>query len=149
MSVIHGPAHSYPNQSILHRVCPEKGKLITVYPLFDMAEFSANVPKVEIKSKYKLKTVFKEPIEERVQHVDLFKYRKVDPDFYRQVIHDTFSLYDEELISAHISKIFPLVDVNKAIQYIREKKCTGKVLIDIKRRQKEKNEKKEEDKDDD
>lgn len=130
-----------------HSVDPEKGKLVTVYPLFDMEHFKANVPKVDIKAKYKLETVFKEPIEERVQHVDLFKYRKVDPDFYRQVIGDTFSLYDEELISAHISKIFPLVDVNKAIEYIREKKCTGKVLIDIKRQPTK--EKKDDDKEDD
>lgn len=116
-------------------LCPEKGKLVTVYPLFDMDQFVENVPKAEIKKKYKLETTFSEPIENRVQHVDLFKYRKVDPDFYRQVITDTFSLYEEELISAHISKIFPLSDVNDALQYIREKKCTGKVLIDIKQQQ--------------
>lgn len=98
-----------------------------------MDQFKENVPKVEIKKKYKLETIFREPIENRVHHVDLFKYRKVDPEFYRQVITDTFSLYDEELISAHISKIFPLTEVNDALEYIREKKCTGKVLIDIKK----------------
>lgn len=103
-----------------------------------MEEFKVNVPKVEIKSKYKLDTKFEKPIEDRVQHVDLFKYRKVDPEFYRQVIGDTFSLYDEELISAHVSKIFPLAEVNEAIEYVRKKKCTGKVLIDIKRKKDEK-----------
>lgn len=98
-----------------------------------MEQFKENVPEVEIKKKHKIETSFKDPIEKRVQYVDLFKYRKIDPEFYRQVIADTFSLYDEELISAHISRTFPLADVNEAIQYIREKKCTGKVLIDIKK----------------
>lgn len=114
-------------------LCPEKGKLISVYPLFDMDQFKGDVPQVEIKKKHKLQTSFKAPIEDRLQHVDLFKYRKVDPEFYRQVITDTFSLYDEELISAHISQTFPLTQVNEAIQFVRKKKCTGKVLIDIKK----------------
>lgn len=137
--------------SLLHSVCPKAGKLISVYPLFEMDEFMASVPQVEIKEKYKLKTAFEKPIEERVQHVDLFKYRKVDPEFYRQVIGDTFSLYDEELISAHISQTFPLADVNEAIEFVRNKKCTGKVLIDIKKQKekKEQDKEKEKKKDDD
>lgn len=121
--------------------------MISVNPLFDMDLFMAAVPKVEIKKKYKLETSFGTPIEQRVQHVDLFKYRKVDPDFYRQVIADTFSLYDEELISAHVSKVFPLTEVNEAIQFVREKKCTGKVLIDIKKGASKKNKKPDNDDD--
>lgn len=114
-------------------LCPTKGQLLSVYPLFDLERFKTEIPKGEIKKKYKLETSFTSPIENRLQHVDLLKFRNIDPDFYRQIIDDTFALYDEELISAHVSKTFPLAEVNEAIDYIRKKKCTGKVLIDIKK----------------
>lgn len=44
---------------------------------------------------------------------------------------DTLDLADEEVISAHISSIFTLEKVNDAIQYILNKQCTGKVLIEV------------------
>lgn len=77
-------------------------------------------------------TKFERPIEERVQHVDLYSFGREDKNFYRQVIEETFELYEEELISAHISKVFQLSEMEEAIEYIRKKKCTGKVLIEVK-----------------
>lgn len=44
---------------------------------------------------------------------------------------DTLDLADQSLISAHISKTFRLSHVNDAIKFIEERKCTGKVVIDM------------------
>lgn len=35
-------------------------------------------------------------------------------------------------MAPYISQTFALGDVNKAVKFIKEKKCTGKVLIDLK-----------------
>lgn len=68
----------------------------------------------------------------KIQFVDLTKYREEDLVLYRQTIQDTLSLCDEEIITPYISNCFKLDDVNEAVEFIKEKKCTGKVLIDLK-----------------
>lgn len=50
---------------------------------------------------------------------------------YKTVVSDTLELANEGLISAHISARFGLKDINEAIKFIEDKKCTGKVLIHI------------------
>lgn len=54
-----------------------------------------------------------------------------DFELYRQIIDDTLSLCTEEIIVPYISQKFSLNDVNDAVEFIKEKKCTGKVLIDL------------------
>lgn len=50
---------------------------------------------------------------------------------YKCLIQDTLEMADQGAISAHVSAKFELNDINKAIEYIEAKKCTGKVLIKI------------------
>lgn len=69
---------------------------------------------------------------EKIQQIDLGEYRLNDIDQYRQLIQDTLSLCEEEILAPYISQTFALGDVNKAVKFIKEKKCTGKVLIDLK-----------------
>lgn len=83
----------------------------------------------------------------RIKFVDLTKYREEDFDLYRQTIQDTLSLCEEETISPYISHCFKLDDVNEAVAFIKEKKCTGKVLIDLKNPKKSKKDKEDSDSD--
>lgn len=78
------------------------------------------------------------PLASRVKHVGLLKQRSNDIELYRQVVSDTLTLCEEDLISAHVSDVFELEDIDKAIEFINEKKCTGKVLIEIKEAAKKK-----------
>lgn len=50
---------------------------------------------------------------------------------FRTIISDTLELAHEGIISAHVSACFKLDEVNKAIEYIEAKKCTGKVIIQM------------------
>lgn len=63
--------------------------------------------------------------------VSLPALRIQDPELYRNIVSDTLELADEGVIAAHVSATFGLKDVNSAIEYIKEKKCTGKVLIEM------------------
>lgn len=67
----------------------------------------------------------------KIKYVDLYKYRDFDKEFYRQTISDTLELCEEEIIVPYVSQKFGLHEINNAIDYIKSKKCTGKVLIDI------------------
>lgn len=66
-----------------------------------------------------------------MKHINLYKYRDFDKDFYRQTIDDVLALCAEEIIVPYTSKTFGLHEVNDAVQFVRSKKCTGKVLIDV------------------
>lgn len=105
---------------------------MSVFPLFDKEAFKDGKPDVAINKKLKIETAFEQPIEDRIQHIDLLKFRTIDQQYYRQVISDTLSLYEDDLISAHVSEVFPLERLDEAIEYILKKKCTGKVLIEVK-----------------
>lgn len=50
---------------------------------------------------------------------------------YRQIIQDALSLCEEEIVCPYISKKFGIHEVNEAVEYIKSKKCSGKVLIDL------------------
>ncbi|CAH0554375.1 unnamed protein product [Brassicogethes aeneus] len=63
--------------------------------------------------------------------VSLKYLRKQNVDLYKTVVADTLELANEGIISAHVSAKFELEEVNKAIEFIDDKKCTGKVLIHI------------------
>ncbi|EAL38924.2 AGAP011632-PA [Anopheles gambiae str. PEST] len=47
------------------------------------------------------------------------------------MIADTIEMRSEGMIAGHISKIFPLAKIQQAIEFIQQKQCTGKVLIDV------------------
>lgn len=63
--------------------------------------------------------------------VSLHALRAQDPQLYKSIVNDTLELANEGVIGAHISAQFNLKNVNDAIEYIKAKKCTGKVLIDV------------------
>lgn len=57
--------------------------------------------------------------------------RLTNNDYYRQLVQDTLDMADQSLINAHVSAKFSLKDILKAVQFIEQKKCTGKVVIDM------------------
>ncbi|XP_059608010.1 quinone oxidoreductase-like protein 2 [Phlebotomus argentipes] len=113
---------------------PVAGRLITVYPLFDAEAFKSATPDFGVRQKDRVDRTALEklpPIHERVQHVDLYSYQYQDREFFRGIIEETLELYSEELISAHVSKVFTLERLEDAVSFIKQKKCTGKVLIEV------------------
>lgn len=68
----------------------------------------------------------------------MHKVQATDKEFYRQIITDTLALSEEELITPYVSKTFGLGDINEAVEFIKEKKGTGKVLIDVKQQKSDK-----------
>lgn len=113
---------------------PEKGKLISVDPFYNAQTFAKEVPQFE-RPKRKGKEDKPESDEGRakllqnVQHFDLYEYP--DLDTYRQMISDTIEMRSEGMIAGHISKVFPLAKIQQAIEFVQQKQCTGKVLIDV------------------
>ncbi|KAG5878994.1 hypothetical protein JTB14_026798 [Gonioctena quinquepunctata] len=63
--------------------------------------------------------------------VSLKELRRQNKHLYKTVVEDTLELANEGLISAHISAKFSLSQINDAIKFIEDKKCTGKVLIHV------------------
>lgn len=71
------------------------------------------------------------PFNTKLTIVNVEALRLTNNTYFRQLVQDTLDMADQSLISAHISKTFPLKGVNEAIQFIQDKKCTGKVVIDM------------------
>lgn len=128
--------------------------MLTADPFYSAEEFQ----KVKPDFKKPLSKKEKEPIEaapvnqtvdlaSRITLVDLSEYRINELDVYRQIIQDTLSLCEEEIISPYISRSFSLNAINDAVKFIKEKKCTGKILIDLKATDDETTSDKESDKD--
>uniref|UniRef100_A0A182QKN6 Enoyl reductase (ER) domain-containing protein n=1 Tax=Anopheles farauti TaxID=69004 RepID=A0A182QKN6_9DIPT len=115
-------------------VDPTNGQLISVDPFFNASKFASEVPEYE---RPKRKEKDEKPAEvegkakllQNVRHFDLYEYPDVDT--YRQMIADTIEMRSEGMIAGHISKVFPLSKVQQAIEFIQQKQCTGKVLIDV------------------
>lgn len=61
--------------------------------------------------------------------LNLQKLKTQDLETYKCLMYDTLEMADEGAIGAHISRGFELKDVNKAIEFIESKQCTGKVVI--------------------
>lgn len=113
-----------------------EGSFITADPFFSKVTFPSTKPEFKkTSSKKKEDAAPTESTDEfvpKIQHIDLGEHRVLDLNLYRQTIQDTLSLCEEEIITPYISKTFPLKDINKAVKFIKGKKCTGKVLIDLK-----------------
>uniref|UniRef100_A0A182UV30 Enoyl reductase (ER) domain-containing protein n=1 Tax=Anopheles merus TaxID=30066 RepID=A0A182UV30_ANOME len=114
---------------------PTNGQLISVDPFFNASKFPTEVPEFE-RPKRKEKEgkpdqdqESKAKLIQNVRHFDLYEYPDVDT--YRQMIADTIEMRSEGMIAGHISKIFPLAKIQQAIEFIQQKQCTGKVLIDV------------------
>uniref|UniRef100_A0A182KBL8 Enoyl reductase (ER) domain-containing protein n=1 Tax=Anopheles christyi TaxID=43041 RepID=A0A182KBL8_9DIPT len=115
-------------------VDPAKGQLISVDPFFNAANFPSEVPEFERpkrkeKEEKAAEAEGKAKLIQNVRHFDLYEYP--DLDTYRQMISDTIEMRSEGMIAGHISKIFPLAKIQQAIEFIQQKQCTGKVLIDV------------------
>ncbi|XP_049289918.1 quinone oxidoreductase-like protein 2 [Anopheles funestus] len=115
-------------------VDPTNGQLISVDPFFNASKFPTELPEFE-RPKRKEKDEKPEEVEgkakliKNVRHFDLYEYPDVDT--YRQMISDTIEMRSEGMIAGHISKIFPLAKIHQAIEFVQQKQCTGKVLIDV------------------
>lgn len=113
----------------------ENGALISVDPFYSAETFAATKPEFK-KTTSKKKDAEVEAVDDsylsKIQHIDLAKLRYEDIDQYRQLISDTLALCEEEIITPYISQTFALHHINRAVKFIKKKKCTGKVLIDLK-----------------
>ncbi|XP_058464557.1 quinone oxidoreductase-like protein 2 [Malaya genurostris] len=111
----------------------ENGKMFSIDPFYNHDKLKSFKPKFDLPKK-KERTEAQERNAARfidnVRHVDLYEYP--DEDIYRQMISDTIEMRAQGMIAGHISKLFSLKDIQEAIKFIVEKKCTGKVLIDVK-----------------
>lgn len=112
---------------------PETGSFLTADPFYSPEEF------VTFKPEFKRSTSKDSPKADdphyfvpKIQQVDLAQYRNKDNDLYRQVIQDTLTLCEEEIINPYVSETFSIDQINQAVNFIKDKKCTGKVLIDLK-----------------
>ncbi|KAK5645122.1 hypothetical protein RI129_006422 [Pyrocoelia pectoralis] len=77
------------------------------------------------------KTIPPPPFNTSLTILDLLSMKKHDLEAYRCTVSDVLDLADQGLISAYVSASFKLDNINKAIEYVEEKKCTGKVLISM------------------
>lgn len=64
-------------------------------------------------------------------NLDVELLKKTNLEYYRQVVQDTIDMLDQSLISVHVSATYKLKDINKAVEFITEKKCTGKVVVEV------------------
>lgn len=71
------------------------------------------------------------PLNTYLMLVSLHALREKDFKTYRQVVSDVLDMADEGVLNAHVSAKFELKSVNDAIEYIKAKKCTGKVVIEL------------------
>ncbi|XP_059473784.1 quinone oxidoreductase-like protein 2 homolog [Neocloeon triangulifer] len=62
--------------------------------------------------------------------VSLSNYRISDPEVYRQSVEDVVDMCEQGLISPHVSAEFDLEKVNEAFEFLRERRSTGKVILD-------------------
>lgn len=120
--------------NIIYSVDKETGHYFTVDPTYNPDTFATTKPEFKKSKKSKESTEEEgdgDAFVSKIQHVNLYKYRDFDKDFYRQTIADTLALCEEEVIVPYVSQKFQLSKVNEAVEFIRGKRCTGKVVIDV------------------
>lgn len=114
---------------------PVNGHFLTADPFYSTSEYPKYKPDFKKSTSKKDNTPPTDETDnfvEKIQQIDLGEYRLNDVDQYRQLIQDTLSLCEDEIVTPYISQTFALGNVNQAVKFIKEKKCTGKVLIDLK-----------------
>lgn len=124
------------DQPFAYSVDRDSGKFFSVDAAYNPSTFPSSKPKEEFrKSKKKKEQDNADDVDwfvPKIQHIDLHQLQETDKDFYRQTVMDTLALSEEDLINPYVSRTFSLNEINEAVKFIKEKKCTGKVLIDIK-----------------
>lgn len=100
------------------------------YPKNDLTDEDNETEKDEKEKKAAPERISDE-VMDRLSTISLTDYKNKDQEKYHSIIEQTLQFCDEGLITAHISKTFNLKQVNDAIEYIKGKMCTGKVLIEI------------------
>lgn len=116
-----------------YSVDPKEGQMFSVDPFHSQKKLKASKPEYELPKK-KVRTEQDQAnaakLIDNLVHIDLYEYP--GEDIYRQMISDTIELKSQKMVSGYISKVFLLKSVQKAVEFIQQKQCTGKVLIDIK-----------------
>lgn len=114
-------------------VDPKQGQLFSVDPFHNQKKLKESKPEYELPKK-KVRTEQDQAnaakLIDSLVHIDLYEYP--GEDVYRQMISDTIEMKSQRMVSGYISKVFLLKNVQKAVEFIQQKQCTGKVLIDVK-----------------
>lgn len=63
--------------------------------------------------------------------VSLGNYRKHAPKIYRNVVKNVIKMYDEQNLVPHICEIFPIDQVNEALQHFESGKTSGKIVLKL------------------
>lgn len=84
------------------------------------------------KKETKPTTLLSQEVVDRFKTVNIFNFREENEEEYYSLVSQVLQYYEDDLITAHISKTFGLGEINEAIDFIKGKVCTGKVLIKIK-----------------
>lgn len=110
----------------------DAGMLLGTYRREDLTEPEQNSPKKEEDDKKsKSETNISKEVTDKLRTISLTDYKNEDQDKYYSIIEQTLQFCEDGLITAHVSQTFNLDQVNDAIEYIKGKMCTGKVLIKI------------------
>lgn len=115
-------------------VDPENGFFLTIDPTYNFHTYPEGRPKFNKSKKSKKKEDNDDDDEDfvrKIKPVSLYMYRDFDRDFYQETIEATLELCEEEVITPYISETFGLHEVNEAIKCIKNKTCTGKILVDV------------------
>lgn len=65
----------------------------------------------------------------KIRKIDVTEYQKIDPQFYENIVNQVFEWCADGTIKPHVTQTWKLRDINKAIQFVTNKECLGKVLI--------------------
>lgn len=65
----------------------------------------------------------------KICKVDVTEYQISDPQFYEQIVNQVFEWCATGMIKPYVSQTWKLRDINKAIRYVTNNECLGKVLI--------------------
>lgn len=63
--------------------------------------------------------------------LSLSHYQEADNAVYRQAVEDVIDLHEMGLITPHVSAVFKMEESSQAIDFMRERKSTGKVVLEI------------------
>lgn len=71
------------------------------------------------------------PPHSSLMRISLNRLRQQNLPEYRQIVQDTLEMAEQGMFTAHISEKFDFKEVNKAVEFIKSKKCTGKVVVKV------------------
>lgn len=118
------------------------GYILTQDPFFSPDTFEPPYFKKTTAKKVKNQPVSLDEIEasdnidwiKRVKHIDIKRLQTDEHCKYDEICGKAFELFEEGKIEPFISQTWNLRDVNKAVQFVNQKKCLGKVLVQTNRK---------------